>query len=142
MRKLVVDASVCLKWVFEEEDSEKARELLVKQAEGEALLLAPSIWEFEVVNGFASAILRRKVTFPLAKKLFKEILAAKPQIIQVPDLLEKCLENSRRWEISAYDSAYVTLATENGIVLVSSDARLVRKVKSASVVLLKELVWK
>ena len=40
MKKLVVDASVCLKWIFAEENSDKARLLLKQQEKNEILLLA------------------------------------------------------------------------------------------------------
>ena len=139
MKKLVVDASVCLKWVFEEEDSEKARFLLKQQEKNELLLFAPELWEHEIVNGFASAVLRKKVPFLTAKKLLKLILEANLEIISMTDLLAKCLENAKKYQISAYDSAYVTLALENGIVLVSADDRLVTKVGDKKLVIsLKE----
>ncbi len=128
MKKLVIDASVCLKWVFEEEDSEKARFLLKQQEKNKLLLLVPKLWEYEIVNGVASAVLRKKASFLTAKKLLKLILEANLKVISMTDLLMKCLENANKYHISAYDSAYVTLAKENGIVLVSADDRLVEKV--------------
>ena len=128
MKKLVVDASVCLKWVFEEEDSEKARFLLKEQEKNKLLLLVPELWEYEVVNGFASAVLRKKVPFLMAKKFLKLVFEANLEIISMSNLLVKCLENAKKYQISAYDSAYLTLAAENGIVLVSADNWLVQKV--------------
>lgn len=128
MKKLVVDASVCLKWVFEEEDSEKARFLLKQQEKNKLLLLAPQLWEYEIVNGFASAVLRKKVPYQKANKLLKLVLEANLKVISMTDLLMQCLENAKKYQISAYDSAYVTLAAENGIVLISADDRLVEKV--------------
>lgn len=128
MKKLVIDTSVCLKWVLEEEDSEKARFLLKQQENNELLLIVPQLWEYEIVNGFASAVLRKKVPFLTANKLLKMVLEAKLEIISMIDLLERCLENANKYQISAYDSAYVTLASENGIILVSADDKLVTKV--------------
>lgn len=133
MKKLVVDASVCLKWVFEEEDSEKARFLLKQHEKNELLLLVPELWEYEIVNGFASAVLRKKMPFLTAKKLLKLILEANLEIISMTDLLAKCLENAKKYQISAYDSAYVTLAKENKVVLVSADDRLVKKVNDKKI---------
>ncbi|MBI3384673.1 type II toxin-antitoxin system VapC family toxin [Candidatus Gottesmanbacteria bacterium] len=140
MKKLVIDASVCLKWVFEEEDSEKARFLLKQQERNKLLLLVPQLWEYEIVNGFASAILRKKVPYQKANKLLKLVLQANLEIIGMSDLLLKCLENAKKYQISAYDSAYVTLAKENKIVLASADDRLVEKVGNKKLaVSLKEL---
>ena len=133
MRKVVVDASVCLKWVFEEEDSEKARKLLTLSEKGDILLLAPEIWEYEIVNGFATALLKNKLSYLKSKKLLKMVLEARPQMISAHELLLKSLENSHQYRISAYDSGYITLAIENRIVLISADEKLVQKVNNPNV---------
>ena len=133
MRKVVVDASVCLKWVFEEEDSEKARKLLTLSEKGDIFLLAPEIWEYEIVNGFVSALLKNKLSYLKSKKLLKMVLEARPQMISAHELLLKSLENSHQYRISAYDSAYITLAIENRIVLISADEKLVQKVNNPNV---------
>lgn len=133
MRKVAVDASVCLKWIFEEEDSEKARSLLTLSEKGDILLLAPMIWEYEIVNGFASSLLKNKLSYIQSKKLLKMVLKASPQMISTHDLLLKSLANCHKYKISAYDSAYVTLAAENRIILVSADEKLVQKINDSNV---------
>lgn len=133
MKKIAVDASVCLKWVFEEEDSEKARSLLTLSEKGDILLLAPMIWEYEIVNGFSSAILKNKLSYVQSRRLLRMVLKAGPQMISTHDLLLKSLENCHKYKISAYDSAYVTLAAENRIILVSADEKLVQKVSNPNV---------
>lgn len=136
MKKVVVDASVCLKWVFEEEDSERARNLLTLSEKGDILLLAPEIWEYEIVNGFASAMLKNKLSYARSKKLLRMVLEARPQIISTHELLLKSLENCHKYRISAYDSAYITLAVENKIILVSADEKLVQKVSDPNVIII------
>lgn len=128
MKKLVVDASVCLKWVFEEEDSRKARLLLKNHEQKKFLLLVPELWEYEITNGFASAVLRQKISFLKARKLLKLVLEANLEIISLSSLFVRCLENAKKYQISAYDSAYITLAHESKIVLVSADDQLVAKI--------------
>ncbi len=135
MKKVVVDASVCLKWVFEENDSDKARSLLTLSEKGDILLLAPDIWEYEIINGFASAILKNKLSYLHSSKFLKLILKVKPQTISMQDLSFKILRNCRDYQISAYDSAYVTLAIENGITLVSADEKLAQKVGNNTIVI-------
>lgn len=133
MRKVVVDASICLKWVFEEEDSEKARNLLTLSEKGSILLLAPEIWEYEIVNGFASAILKNKLSYTKSRRLLRMVLKASPQVISTHELLLESLENCHKYRISAYDSAYITLAAKNRIILVSADEKLVQKVNDPNV---------
>lgn len=136
MIKVIVDASVCLKWVFEEEDSEKARSLLTLSEKGDILLLAPEIWEYEIVNGFASAMLKNKLYYSQSKKLLRMVLEARPQIISIHELLLESLENCHKYRISAYDSAYVTLAVKNKIILVSADEKLVQRVSNPNVAMM------
>lgn len=128
MKKIVIDASVCLKWVFEEESSEKARFLLKQQEQNRLLLLVPELWEYEIVNGLACAVLRKKISFLKAKQLLTLVFKANLETISLGVSHIKCLENANKYQISGYDSAYVTIAKENGIVLVSADDRLVAKV--------------
>lgn len=130
MKKFVVDASVCLKWAFEEEDSDIARSLLAESEKGSLLLLAPSLWEYEIINALAVAVRRGKITSRRSNALFDILWEAKPELIELSDLSKPCLENAKKYEISGYDSAYVTLAKENNIVLVSSDASLVRNIRN------------
>lgn len=135
MKKIVIDASVCLKWVFEEEGSEKARILIKQQEQNKLLLLVPELWEYEIINGFASAVLRKKISFLKAKQLLTLVFKANLEIISIGGSHIKCLENANKYQISAYDSAYVTIAKENGIVLVSADDRLVAKVGDKKLVI-------
>ena len=49
-RSFVVDASVGVKWVLSEPDSDRARALLQASARGEAELLVPDVYVTEVSN--------------------------------------------------------------------------------------------
>lgn len=139
MKKLVVDASVCLKWVFEEEDSDKARILLKRYKEDKYILVAPDLWEYEIVNALATAVRRKKINPSKSRLFLKLILKGKPETIPLSTILPKCLENAQKYEISGYDSAYITLAKENKIFLISSDDKLVEKVADKNLaVLLKD----
>lgn len=133
MRKFVVDASVCLKWVFEEEDSQIARSFLQEYEKRSLLLLAPSLWEYEIINALAVGVRRKKILPRRANQMFGALWEARPQLIELSDMGKPCLDCALRYGLSGYDSAYVTLAKENHIVLVSSDVRLVRTVNDASI---------
>lgn len=128
MKKLVVDASVSLKWAFEEEDSDIARSLLDAYEKRTVLLLAPSLWEYEIVNAISVALRRGKMTSHRSALFFSLLLKASPELIALSDMIRPCLANARKYNISGYDSAYVTLAKEQGIVLISSDEKLVASV--------------
>ncbi|MCL5675711.1 MAG: type II toxin-antitoxin system VapC family toxin [Patescibacteria group bacterium] len=135
MKKIIVDASLCLKWVFEEENSKLARELLKKKEGNQLLFFAPNLWEYEIINALASAARRKKISSQKSQDFLKLLLNAKPETISVSELLNKCLLNCKKYDISGYDSAYVTLAKENKLVLVSSDDKLIAKVNNKKIVI-------
>ena len=133
MKKFVVDASVCLKWVFEEEDSEKARIIQKDFQDNKILLVVPNLWEYEIVSALSSGLRRKKITFSQAKLFLKTLMQAKPEIVTISNLLDECLENTKKYDLSAYDSAYVTLAKEDKMVFISADNKLVSKINDTKI---------
>lgn len=136
MKKIVVDASVCLKWVFNEEDSDSARQLLKKYEGGTLLLMAPSLWEYEITNALTTAVRRKKISSKKSELFLQLFMQATPQIISISQHLGIILENAKKYTLSAYDSAYVTLAKESGSTLISSDRQLFEKVGNPKIAVL------
>lgn len=134
MKKYVVDSSVSLKWLFDEEDSSVARLILQLFVKDQIALFVPTLWEYEIVNALSSAVLRKKIDDKRASRYLKRILSVKLSRVSMLDLLPKVLENSQKFQISGYDSAYVTLASENDMVLISADDKLVQKVNNPKIV--------
>ena len=128
----VVDASTCLKWVFNDEIFSGEAILLQKQyLLGKINLIAPALWFYEITNGIKSAALRSRIPSVKSKSLLKLLLKSKPETIPMEEVLTECLENAIKFGISAYDSAYITLAQVNNHPLVTSDQKLVDKVPSS-----------
>lgn len=137
--KLVVDASVAVKWVFpgcaNEPDAGRAVELLGAVRDGLVELIQPPHWLAEV-----AAVISR---------LRPEIAS---HAIDLLDALELAVEADARTykrasRIAAqldhhlFDTLYHALALERGAVLVSADDRYVRKAgKLGNVVSLREWV--
>lgn len=127
---MIVDASVVIKVLWEEEDSELAESLFERAGDR---LMAPGLLGYEVT----SAIRHAKKPFALAdREAFLGIFHALP-IRQVPgeaalarDALRLALERG----ISVYDATYVVLARRLRTSLVTADARLVRAMRDAHVV--------
>lgn len=139
MKKIVVDASVCLKWVFHEEDSSSARLLLDHYEKGIVLLMAPALWEYEITNALVTAVRRKKITAKKSASFLQLFMEASPEIISISEHLGKILENARKYTLSGYDSAYVTLAKESESLLISSNSKLVERVGNTKIaVLLRE----
>jgi len=138
----VADASTCLKWVFDDEIfSDQALELQKEYLMGKISLIVPTLWFYEVTNGIKSAALRSRISSAKSKLLLELLLKSKPETVPMDEVLTECLENAIKFEISAYDSAYITLAQINGIPLITGDQRLVNKVTpSIKMVYLRDYV--
>lgn len=125
----IIDASTCLKWVFNDEVfSDQSLQLQKQYLLGKISLIAPTLWFYEVTNGIKSAALRSRISFAKSKSLLSLLLKSKPEIVPMEEVLTECLENAIKFGISAYDSAYVTLAQINNIPLITSDQKLIDKV--------------
>ena len=58
----VVDASTCLKWIFEDEIySNQSLSLQKDYLSGIIVLIAPSLWSYEITNGIKSAVSRNRI---------------------------------------------------------------------------------
>lgn len=130
MKTFVVDASTCLKWTFNDEvDSEIAITLQKHYLAGDINLIAPNLWLYEIINGLVSAKLKKKTLFlsDLDSKLV-DLINSSPNLMDISDLSSLCLKNSVRYKISAYDSAYITLAHAHGLTFITADRKLAGKV--------------
>lgn len=125
----IVDASTCLKWIFDDEIfSDQALQLQKQYLLGKINLVAPTLWSYEIANGIKSASLRSRIPSVKSKSLLKLLLKSKPETISMEEVLTECLENAIKFGISVYDSAYVTLAKINNFFLITSDQKLVNKI--------------
>jgi predicted nucleic acid-binding protein len=121
---LVVDASITLAWLFDDEGdsvSELALDLTMRSG-----ATAPLIWRIEVANGLRSAMRRRRITIqqrdawlpvlsklPVTEDLFTNQLA-----------WSKTLALSDQYALTLYDAAYLELAIRTGLTLASNDKDL------------------
>ena len=127
MKRMVVDASVTLKWIFLEEGSGKAKELLKDYLEGKITLVAPKLWSVEVANAIRSAVHAKKITNRKGHELLIQIYKAKPRLVETEEIMGQAFDNACSLDISVYDSLYLTLAWELKIKFATSDQKLLAK---------------
>jgi len=109
-RVVVVDASVALKWAFNDEEH-VAQALALRDdflVRGTLHLAAPTLFAYELVNGVSSAIRRRRLERALGSQVL-QIMAEMQLDLQLPRL-DRVFEIALDCGLSAYDSAYVALA--------------------------------
>ena len=140
--KLVVDASVAVKWVFAEPGSEIADQLLEGWIADRFEILAPPILPVEAANAIWKRALRGALTPGLAERALAELMQFCPQLVESATLLAHALELAIKHRASVYDGLYVALGVQERCRLVTADQELVRAFGSAfpQVILLRD--WK
>jgi len=123
MRKIIVDASLVVKWFITEEYSNLALEIRDRFVNGQLELFAPSLLQYEVLNA-----LKYSNLFSLDNLVDAVTSLENYGIIQVPlngDYTQKTLKLAVDHNISIYDAAYIGLTDVLGICAYSADKKLV-----------------
>jgi predicted nucleic acid-binding protein len=132
MRSLAcIDASLSLKIVLNEEDSHIARKLWDQWHSQGTVLIAPTLWAYEVVSVIRNRVHRKLIPEETEEELVGAILAL-PVDLLWPSRLHK-----RAWELAryfhrpaAYDMHYIALAEMNDCPFWTADNRLYQAVRA------------
>jgi predicted nucleic acid-binding protein len=121
----VVDASVALKWALDDEDIvEQAVRLRDDAIDGRFSLVAPSLWVYELANGLVSAVRRGRLSGAQGRRSLGHLMGLGVDLVD-PDT-NATYAAALRYELSAYDAAYVALAVALGAPLWTGDRGLHR----------------
>lgn len=124
----VVDASVVLKWLIEEEGSEAALSLR------DSSLMAPALLRIEVANVLRTLTAREAITAIEAEDLFALLQTAPVTIVEPDDALERrALAMALALRHPVYDCVYLALAERMGRTLVTADRRFLRAIEGFDV---------
>jgi len=124
---IVLDASIILKLILEEQDTPLALQLRENHITGEDKIAAPELLYYELAN-----VLATKVAIPInnASSALAEIfnLEIDTYTLGLEEFLSS-ISVSRKYKISVYDSSYVILAERLNCDFVTADAQLFRKTR-------------
>ncbi len=124
---IVLDASIILKLIFEEQDTPLALQLREGHITGEEKIAAPELLFYELAN-----VLATKVAIPVknASSALAEIfnLEIETFTLGVEEFLSS-ISVSRKYKISVYDASYMVLAERLNCDFITADAQLFRKTK-------------
>ena len=123
---VVVDASLALKWVVPEDDSETALAVRFSwQSSGESPV-APPIFRSEVTNALYQMVRRGRLLIEDAAAALDAVMPA-VAIVEPAGLYDAALRIANELGVEAtYDTLYVALAEAEGCELWTADERLVR----------------
>ena len=126
MTRLVIDASVAVKWVVEESGTAEALILLERGA-----LSAPDLLMAECANILWKKIKRGELAEQEARLAGELIQRADLDIQPTRPLMPRALDLAISLDHPAYDCIYLALAIENAWRFITADERLVRKLAEA-----------
>jgi predicted nucleic acid-binding protein len=130
LKRIVIDASVVLKWFLVDEDhSQSAFELLDKYVSFELEIIAPSLLEYEVLNGLAIARKRGRIEEEKAIMAFDGFTDLGIDKIDISPIYQKVIHFSESYNLSVYDASYLGVANREGIELITADINLFNKTK-------------
>jgi len=126
---IVADASVVLKWQLDDEDCIPQATALRDDfyARGAVSVIAPHLLVYEVVNGIATATRQKRIAPEKAIEALGNLIALGVQLKEVEPL--RILEASLRYNLAAYDAAYLALAEAEKCDLWTGDRSFYQAVK-------------
>ena len=128
----VVDASVVLAWVFDDEASPAADRVLERLEREQAI--APAHWPLEVANALRTAERRGRLREDEIPRLRAMLTSLPIEIVPVElSTAIGVLDTARDHDLTAYDAAYLDLAFVRDVELATIDARLRRACEAAGV---------
>lgn len=120
---MIVDASVILMAFFPDETGQTQAQALIRaHALGAIELRGPTLLSYEVTNAVLQAVRRQRITMEIAEDIltaFKDLAIPLEEVVT-----HQALETAHRYDRSAYDAAYLTLAESLNMGFITGDQRL------------------
>ena len=126
---VVVDASVAVKWLVREEDTDKALAILREWYDEDVTPASPHLLPFEVANALHRKVFRGQLSVGDSSRMILQLLGSRLELHQTAGLHTRALElTSELQQGAVYDAHYLALAEELGCELWTSDQRFYRAV--------------
>jgi predicted nucleic acid-binding protein len=119
---LVIDASIAVKWVVEEDGTPEA--LMLRR---QAKLIAPDLLMAECANILWKKVQRDELSKEEALLAARLLQGAEIELLPTRSSMEAATRIAIELDHPAYDCLYLALAIENGCKFVTADQRLLRK---------------
>lgn len=115
---IVVDASVALKWVVQEANTEAALAL-----PRDHNLVAPSLWLIETANALRRKVSKGEITAAEATMAWSQLSRAPVEVSDAPDDMAAALDLAISLGHPIYDCLYLALAIRRDTHMVTADHR-------------------
>jgi predicted nucleic acid-binding protein len=132
VRTLVIDASIAVKWVVEEEGTAQALRLLKPSR-----LIAPELLLAECANILWKKVRRDELSNEEALLAARLLQSADLELASTRSLMEPATRMAIELDHPAYDCIYLALAAERDCPFVTADERLLRKLDESRLRILR-----
>ena len=124
MTALVLDASIAAAWCFADEAAPSTDALFDRVRDEGAIV--PALWHWEVANVFATAVRRGRISEPDAKAQLASlsVLPITADADATARAWRETLALAHAHALTAYDAAYLELASRLGLPLATKDGDL------------------
>ncbi|MEM2507115.1 MAG: type II toxin-antitoxin system VapC family toxin [Nitrososphaeria archaeon] len=130
-KKVVLDASVIVKWYLKEKYSEQALKLRDKYISGSIAITAPALLEYEVLNALKySGVYSEQELTDVARSLNKygfEYRKLKDE------LKDETIKLAAKYNITIYDASYLALSTLMKTTFYTADEELLGKISELKI---------
>ncbi len=128
MSAFVLDCSIAVSWLVEDEAGPKTDQLLEQLHDGGALV--PGLWRLELGNVLVRAEKHGRITAAQITAMV-ELVDKLPITTDTDDsrALKEVLSLARAESLTTYDAAYLELAMRHGIPLATLDKTLIKAAK-------------
>jgi len=128
--KYILDSNIALKWLLEEELSDKARSLRYEFNQGTHDFLSPDVFLVEAAHALTRAQRQGRITATEVESFMGDLLTSLPRFSPYTPLLPRAIEISIRARIGVYDCLYVALAEREECELLTADGKLIKNLQS------------
>ncbi len=133
MNCFILDCSVAIAWLFEDEATPETEHLLEQLKDGAAHV--PNLWRLELGNVLIQAEKRGRITAANITPCL-ELLVSLPIITDTETddrAFREILSLAHTYDLTTYDAAYLELAIRRGIPLATLDKTLVAAARKTDV---------
>jgi predicted nucleic acid-binding protein len=126
LKTVVLDASFAGAWIVPDESSAEATKLLRQILEGKAEMAVPTLWNYEICNLIRSALRRNRMNEADASEALDLMYRIPRHTFDHHDSLfrKRLMMLAVRFDLSAYDAAYLELADRLQCQLRTNDKQL------------------
>ena len=126
--RLVLDASVAVKWFLSTEEplKEQALDLQTRHERGEIEFIIPDLFWAEVGNVLWKAVRQRRCSARDAEESLRRAKLLGLRAVPSVELVEEAFAIARKHDRTLYDSLYLALAISRRATLITADERLAK----------------